>query len=88
MILVLFYTSYTTKDLAEVFLRVVVSKHGLPEEIISDKNKLFTSKFWTSLIARLGTKRKLFIAFYSQTNKGNKRMNQVVKAYLRYYINY
>jgi hypothetical protein len=88
MILLPFNTTYTAEDLAEVFLKEVVSKHGLPREIISDRDKLFTSKFWTSLTAKLGAKRKLSTSFHPQTNGGNERMNQVVEAYLRCYINY
>ena len=39
-----------TEDLAYVFLRIVVANHGLLEEVISDRDKLFTSKLWKSLI--------------------------------------
>lgn len=34
-----------TEDLANIFLREVVAHHGIPETIISDRDKLFTSKF-------------------------------------------
>jgi hypothetical protein len=88
MILVLFLTTGIAKDLAHVFLREVVLQHGLPEEIISDRDKLFTLKFWITLTALLGIKRKISISFYLQTNRGNKRMNQIVEVYLRCYINY
>jgi hypothetical protein len=43
---VLYKESSDAKDLAYTFLRTVVSQHGLPGEIISDRDKLFTSKFW------------------------------------------
>ena len=88
MILLPFKTTGTAKELAHVFLREVVSKHGLPAEIISDRDKLFTSKFWTALTDLLGTKRKMSTAFHPQTNGGNERMNQIAEAYLRCYINY
>jgi hypothetical protein len=35
----------TAEDLARVFIRNVFAEHGMPEEIISDRDKLFTSKF-------------------------------------------
>jgi len=88
MILVPYLKSSTAEQLAYAFLRDVISKHGLPEEILSDRDRLFTSKFWIALTALLGTKRKLSTAFHPQTNGGNERMNQVVEAYLRCYINY
>ena len=33
------------KDLAYTFLKVIIAAYGLPDEIISDRDKLFTSKF-------------------------------------------
>jgi hypothetical protein len=38
--------SSTTEDLAYIFLRIVASIYRVPTEIISDRNKLFISKFW------------------------------------------
>ena len=43
--------SSSTEELAYTFLKTVISQHGLPEEIILDRDKLFTSKFWTLLMA-------------------------------------
>ena len=34
-----------------MFNKEVVKQHGLPEEIITDRDKLFISKYWMSLIA-------------------------------------
>ena len=33
------------EDLAYTFLKTIVANHGLSDEIISDRDKLFTSKF-------------------------------------------
>ena len=33
------------KALAYIFLKIIIAGHGLPYEIISDRDKLFTSKF-------------------------------------------
>ena len=40
----------SAEELAYMFLRVIVANYGLPEEIISDRDKLFTFKFWKSLV--------------------------------------
>jgi RNase H-like domain found in reverse transcriptase/Reverse transcriptase (RNA-dependent DNA polymerase)/Integrase zinc binding domain/Chromo (CHRromatin Organisation MOdifier) domain len=76
------------KELAYAFLRHVVSQHGLPDEIISDRDKLFTSKFWTSLMAQLGANHKLSTAFHPQTDGQTERLNQTLEQYLRCYVNY
>jgi hypothetical protein len=88
MTLVPYHESSTAEQLAHAFLREVVAPHGLPKEIISDRDRLYTSKFWTAITAALGVKRKLSTAFHPQTNGGNERMNQIVEAYLRCYVNY
>jgi hypothetical protein len=48
---VLYIEASDATELAYTFLKIVICNHGLLEEIISDRDKLFTSKFWTSLIA-------------------------------------
>jgi transposase InsO family protein len=78
----------TAEDLARVFLREIISQHGTPTEIISDRDKLFTSKFWTTLTALLGIKRKLSTAFHPQTDGQTERINQTMETYLRCYVNY
>jgi hypothetical protein len=69
-------------------MRHIVANHGMPREIISDRDKLFTSKFWTSMTALLGTKRKMSTAFHPQTDGQTERINQTMEAYLRCYVNY
>ncbi|TDZ17375.1 Transposon Tf2-9 polyprotein [Colletotrichum orbiculare MAFF 240422] len=80
--------SSTAEDLAYVFLRTIVSQHGLPQEIVSDRDKLFTSKFWKSLISQLGAKHRLSTAFHPQTDGQTERINQILEIYLRCYVNY
>ncbi len=76
------------KDLTYTFLRMIVANHDLSDEIISNRNKLFTLKFWKSLVNQLEIHHKLSTAYYSQMNEQMKRMNQTLKQYLRCYINY
>jgi hypothetical protein len=76
------------KALAYTFLRVIIANHGLPEEIISDRDKLFTSKFWRTLMALLGANHKLSTAFHPQTDGATERLNQTLEQYLRGYVNH
>lgn len=75
------------KELAYAFLKIVVSQHGLPKEIISDRDKLFTSKFWTSLMNQMGLNHKMSTAFHPQTDGQTERLNQSMETYLRSYVN-
>jgi transposase InsO family protein len=77
----------TATEFAYAFQKTIVSNHGLPKEIISDRDKLFTSKFWTTLMAQLGTNHKLSTAYHPQTDGQTERLNQTMEQYLRCFVN-
>nr|GEW24983.1 retrotransposable element Tf2 [Tanacetum cinerariifolium] len=45
----------STERLARLYLREIVSRHGVPRSIICDRDSHFTSRFWQSLQKALGT---------------------------------
>lgn len=47
-------TTYTACDLAELMFAEVYRHHGLPRAIISDRDVLFTSLFWTHILRLMG----------------------------------
>ena len=67
--IILYKEASTAEDLAQVLLKTVFIHYRVPDEIISDRDKLFISKFWTILSVLLGSKRKLSTVFYSQTDR-------------------
>lgn len=79
--------AHTAENLAHLYMRYVFAEHGIPKEIISDRGSTFASKFWQELMAKLGTHHKLSTAYHPQTDGQTERMNQVIEAYLRCYIN-
>jgi reverse transcriptase-like protein/integrase-like protein/gag-polyprotein putative aspartyl protease len=58
----------TSKDVAELFLREVFRYHGLPSNIISDRDPRFTAKFWGALQKALGVKLLMSTAEHPQTD--------------------
>lgn len=74
-------------DLTYVFLKNVVANHGLPEQLISDRDKLFTSNFQTALMQYLSVKHKISTAYYLQIDSQTERLNQTLEQYLRHYVN-
>ena len=50
--------------LEEIIIDMVVWYHGLPDSIISDREAIFMSKFWSLLCYFLGIKRRLSTAFH------------------------
>ena len=58
-----------TENLIYTFLRMIVANHELSDEIISNRDKLFTLKFWKSLMNQLKIYHKLSTAYHSQMNE-------------------
>ncbi|GJZ06033.1 putative reverse transcriptase domain-containing protein [Tanacetum coccineum] len=58
----------STEKLTRQYLREVVSKHGVPVLIISDRDGRFTSPFWKSLNKALGWDRHLPLVKFSYNN--------------------
>ena len=69
-------------------LDLLVRYHGIPTVFITDRDKLFTSNYWKTLVAAMGIKHKLSTAFHPQTDGQTERSNQTLEAYLRHYVNY
>ena len=55
-------STITAVDIATHFVDAVFRHHGLPENIVSDRDPQFASAFWTSLFEILGTKLKISTA--------------------------
>ncbi|KAF0930307.1 hypothetical protein E2562_031975 [Oryza meyeriana var. granulata] len=59
---------YTATSVAHVFFDHIVRLHGLPCSIVSDRDPVFTSTFWTELFALSGVELRLSSAFHPQTD--------------------
>ena len=60
--------TYNAEKLAKLYISKIVWLHGVPLSIISDRGTQFTSKFWKTLHAELGTRLDLSTAFHPQTD--------------------
>jgi hypothetical protein len=47
-------TTYQAPDIVRVFISEIVRRHGVPQEIISNRGSMFTERFWTSFQEALG----------------------------------
>ncbi len=70
-----FKKTATAPVLMHTILQELVSNHRLSKEFITDRNKLFTSKFWETLTAELRINHKMLTAYHSQMNRQSKQMN-------------
>jgi transposase InsO family protein len=76
-------TTYTSGQLADLYLSRIVSFHGVPKTIVSDRGTQFTSRFWRSLHQALGTKLAFSTAYHPQTDGQTERVNQILEDMLR-----
>ncbi|GJR80274.1 putative reverse transcriptase domain-containing protein [Tanacetum coccineum] len=74
------------EKLIRLYLKEVVSRHGVPISIISDRDSRFTSHFWQSLQKALGTQLDMSTAYHPQTHGQSKRTIQTLEDMLRAYV--
>ena len=69
--------------LASIYVKEVVRLHGIPKSIVSDRDPLFTNRFWQSLQMALGTELNLNTAYHPQTDGQTEHVNRVLEDLLR-----
>ena len=55
-------------DVTNIFMKEIFKLHGMPKEIVSDRDTKFTSNFWKSLMVGLETKLLFSTTYHPQTN--------------------
>nr|GEU74589.1 hypothetical protein [Tanacetum cinerariifolium] len=71
------------KKLAQQYLKEIVCRHGVHVSIISDRDSLFTSRYWKTLQKALRTQLNLSTAYHPVTDGQSERMVQTLKDMLR-----
>ena len=71
------------EKLAQLYVDEIVRLHGVLVSIVSDRDPRFTSRFWLSLQAALGTCLHFSTAFHPQTNGQSERTIQTLEDMLR-----
>ncbi|KAF5803695.1 putative nucleotidyltransferase, Ribonuclease H [Helianthus annuus] len=70
-------------QLAAVYLKEVVARHGVPTSIISDRDPRFTSELWQSMHKSFGSQLDMSTAYHPQTDGQSERTIQTLEDMLR-----
>jgi len=74
---------YSSKEVAETFIKLVVKLHGFRKTIVSDRDKVFTSQFWQHLFKLSGTSLSMSTAYHLQSDGQTEALNKCLELYLR-----
>ncbi|GKC27397.1 reverse transcriptase domain-containing protein [Tanacetum coccineum] len=74
------------ETLTRLYIKEIVSRHGVPISIISDRDSHFTSRFWQSLQNALGTQLDMSTTYHPETDGQSERTIQTLEDMLRAYV--
>ena len=78
-------TEVAAEGTADLLVNHVFKNHGMPREIISDRDSRFSSRFFRRLAEKWGIRQSMSTAFHPQTDGQTEVMNRIVEDYLRAY---
>ncbi|GKF55871.1 putative reverse transcriptase domain-containing protein [Tanacetum coccineum] len=71
------------EKLARLYIDEIITQHGVPVLIISDRDGRFTSRFWQTLQKALGKHLDMSMAYHPQTDGQSERTIQTLEDMLR-----
>ncbi|CAO2169811.1 unnamed protein product [Urochloa humidicola] len=78
---------FTAPVVARVFMDNVYKLHGLPQAIVTDRDRIFTSNWWKELFRLAGVTLRMSSSYHPQSDGQTERLNQTMETYLRCFVN-
>lgn len=77
---------FSALDVAEAYMQHIHRLHGLPQSLISDRDRIFTSTLWTTLFKLAGTQLRMSSSYHPQTDGQTERVNKCLETFLRCFV--
>jgi hypothetical protein len=74
---------FASFKVSQEFMNQVYRLHGMPGMIVSDRDRIFTSRLWQELFRLADTTLHMSSAYHPQTDGTTERINQWLEGYLR-----
>lgn len=74
---------FTAPKVAQVFFGEIFSLYVLPKSIVSDRDRIFLSSFWTEIFKLQSTQLYMSSSYYPQSDGQTESVNQCLECYLR-----
>jgi len=79
---------FSSKDIVQLLYDKVYPLHGLPLQIISDREVQYSAELFQEWCKILGIESTILTAYHPQTDGQMERVNQALEQYLRCYVDY
>src|SRR5882762_8671467 len=79
-------TNITEVETTALFFKHVISKFGIPRQVILDRDTRWHGEFWKEICNRMGMIRSLTIAYHSQADGQMEVLNQSLESYSWAYV--
>ena len=77
-----------TLDIIRILDARIFSEHGIPLEIISDRDVKFTSEVWQSYFKALGTRLSMSYSYHQRFDGQTEVTNRTIAQIMRCYVNF
>ena len=78
--------SISAHGCACVFIDMIFRIHGLPRELVVDRDPRFTASFWQSVFRSLETSLTMSNSDHPETGSQTERVNRILEEILRGYV--
>lgn len=80
------WTDISAQKLASIFFNEWYCENGLPLELITDRDKLFVSRFWKALHTLTRVHLKMSTAYHPQTDGASEQTNKTLNQCIRFHV--